>query len=776
MRQVVNVFLFFMYFLITQSSLSSETTKLGSGYEEKLPYEHWEVIGPGFTNVISNAVIRDDDIYVLIDIGGLVYSGNSGKSWQHLTHYDKDGVTTRRFFDFDVSPTNTNIIAIAGDGIFLTNDHGRKWVSIEDGLPIKEYGKRKNSFSQIKFSCNGKRVFAGIGTKIFMPIKHIERMLLQGRSEKYLYVMDVNTSVFHKINIDIEGKDSVVKKIYPHPYQSNILYVSFEDGSFYKSLNADGPVEKIRFQRILLPHGYFVRDLVISSVEKDTLLMSLTSLKHKSNSILCKVKTNSSNKIHLERIDLYCLFGVFPCKIKDTMSVALLPGSTTKLLFGSSKDSSVYLYDLVSNKTMTYDLPEELYADFGHFYGAIERVFTGTGPNILLTSKIGAWLSKDGLKSFEPLWMIFSNNLFGNKGVSAIGNVDSLSITNNYIYAGTYDHSAWRFDVNSSYASPLITKIPKTMRLGKWSWLGTHVFASEDDQFIYIEDDARSNKFSGHHMNQDKKFFLSKDRGETWTDITLHLGKGEIFPGGSLLLKVLFEKKDSQRQWWLFSDELYRTIDGGQTFTLVKKLRLQYIKQKIVFTDIAFDDKHEIVYLSSSVGDANIGSKLNRLQDPAALYKSIDNGKSWHGCDVGQDSIKSLALKTDGALVIGTMKSQDQPGRLIILPYGEAYSKEHIKMQVGSNKGEVMANQLSFWPVIVDGKNILVYSNTNWVLNDESFAQGPFLSRDNGKTFFPVKFDLPNTNIYSAAMKNGLIVLGTTFGIMRLKFDENKKY
>jgi len=153
-----------------------------------------------------------------------------------------------------------------------------------------------------------------------------------------------------------------------------------------------------------------------------------------------------------------------------------------------------------------------------------------------------------------------------------------------------------------------------------------------------------------------------------------------------------------------------------------------------------------------------------------ALCKSQDLGRNWTVVDAGQNAIKSLGVAGDGTLILGTQRSGSQPARLVAIPYGMKYEPSMIKLSVGDTMDEMTANELSIWPVICDGEDVLAYSNIEWLLTDRFIAQGPLLSRDGGKSFQWVLHDLPNNNIWSAEMKDGEIFLGTTSGMMRWNF------
>lgn len=737
----------------------------------------WKCIGPGFSNVISHVLIHKQTITILIDIGGLIESRDSGRTWNYLTHYSNKGITSRRFYDFDISPNNPNFMLIAGDGIFKTVNHGKNWEKVIKGLPTSKFGTRINAYSQIKFNKDGSRILAGTGTKSFMPIKHIEKVLLNNHSNKSILISKDNAQSFSNLIIDNDNS-AILKKIYPHPVNSNIVYLSFSDGTFYLCRNIKDPINKIKFYEVTLPVNFFVRDILISKKKSSVMYLTLSSMKKNIKSKLMISKNCLNPNMTLKKINFKISLELLKNIYKGFTDFTTLNFDSKLeefLIIGSNKDQKIFKYNL-KDKTISSVLLNKKKHDLGlgHFYRSIERTFKGDSNISVVVSKIGSWVSYDNFKTFESLLMNYKDGYFWNKGVSAIGNVNTLNITSKYIYAGTHDHSSWQID-NLNKSLHLKSKVPPSLRLEKFSRLGTHIYASEDDQYIIMEDNARFKKYKGHHMNQDKKFFLSIDEGKSWKDITKNFGKGDIFPGGSNLVKILFHPKSSKKQWWLFSNKLYFTKDAGKSFILQNEIP-QTIFPKIKYTDIAYNHKHNILYLSSSILDSKIDYKPNYIKGTASLLMSTNNGLEWKAYDIQQNAIKSLAVTDNGTLAIGTMKSKQQPGRLIIIPYGERFNVTHIKMELGKKKEELYSNQVSFWPIVTDGNNILVYSNINWLLNDDFYAQGPLLSTDSGKTFQWIIYNLPNTNIYSMAMKDGVILLGTTLGIMKTDINQLTQY
>jgi hypothetical protein len=737
----------------------------------------WKPIGPGFSNVISHAIVKSNSIYLLIDIGGLIKYNIDSKNWDYLSHYNKNGITSRSFYDFDISPQNEDFIIIAGDGIFISKDAGENWEKSLKGLPNSIYGKKINSYGQVKFNSDGSRIFTAIGIINFVSNAHIEKKLSENFTKKFIFLSkSENPESFSKIFID-DSDFSVIKKIYSHPTNPNIIYLSFDDGSFYLTLNAKDEPNKIKFQKINLPERNFVSNMVISKKNPSKMYLVLTSLEKNVDDKLMYSDNIKDIDIELINIPINVPINTSISYLKYTMlnkklmSIDFQTDDEDKLIIGLWENPNLLRLDLNTKEIKLLELPKEEYENLDKFYGSIERVYRGNNNSNLIVSKTGAWTTNNNFETYKSLMMTNENGYYGNSGVSAIANVNTLNITSKYIYAGTFDHSAWRINIDDNKAIFLRNNVPLSLRIERLSWLGTNTYASYDNNFVILEDDARSNKYPSHHMNQDKKFLMSKDLGENWVDITNRLNKGDIFTGGSTLNKILFDKNNSLRQWWVFNNEVYFTNDGTQSFKLIKKLDNKS-SMKIFFSDIIYDNDKKLLYLSLSMYDREVNNKVTYPKDLASILVSNDDGSTWNNFDIEAINVRAMSVLENSSLVIGTMKAKEQSAKLIIIPFNKKYTSSDIKIELANNEDEINSNQTSFWPIITEKQNILVYSNINWVWNDSFYAKGPLLSIDNGKSFNKISFDLPNTNIYSATMKDGIIVLGTTLGIMRAEVKD----
>jgi hypothetical protein len=741
----------------------------------------WQCVSPGFVNVPSHVTVKGDTITMLIDIGGLMQSKDGGKTWKYTSYMLEDGITGRSFFDFDISPVDEKNIVIGANRIYRSLDGGNTWHASFKGLPPLKHNTRANGYGQVKYNCNGKVLFTAIGTKVTMPVGW-EKMLSKHFTKKQIWFTRDNGESFQAIKIP--RPFSVIKRIYPHPNNPDIVYFSFADGDFFVTHDATASNPTVR-KLDCVPKEHFVRDMSINPTNNHEMLLTISACKktHKNPSYLYKSANCQSSRIQITKVPVKSKNGkAFKCK--DLTTVGFNPDKPGQIVLGEKKSPSLYISDDNLKSFYRYSLPKKFFCDgnLGHFYGQIERVFFGKSKYAVIVSKIGSWITSDNFKTVQDLTMKYKADFFSHRGVGTPANINSISISRDNAFFAAQDHGAWISDNNDYMKWKRLTgnndyvKFPlQPSPWGKdYTWLHQveKIFSSYDGKFVYINCNAILRKKFRHSFWADKKFFLTRNKGKSWQDISARLGKGKVYPEGSEFLKVLFNSTDSSKHWFLMTNALYYTENGGKNFIQLNSKMFDKIKIKnaLMFSDLAYDSGHNILYLSVRTKPTFQHNKLNHATSPAALYRSFDLGKSWEVYNIQQNAIRSIAVTDDGTLAVGTQKTADQPARLIIIPFGKKYDESMVKLTVGDTPEEISANQICVGPVVCDGKDILAYSNNDWFHSDRFFAQGPLLSRDNGKTFNWINHNLPCTNIWSATMKDGKILIGTTFGLMEWKY------
>lgn len=96
-------------------------------------YFFYEPFEAGHVHGLTIHPDRPDRLYAGIEIGGVIYSHDGGETWQNALR----GADVHRLA---VAPLNPDrVLAAAGDGLFVSNDAGRSWASIDvfDGRYVK---------------------------------------------------------------------------------------------------------------------------------------------------------------------------------------------------------------------------------------------------------------------------------------------------------------------------------------------------------------------------------------------------------------------------------------------------------------------------------------------------------------------------------------------------------------------------------------------------------------------------------------------------------------
>jgi len=732
--------------------------------------KRWDSLAPGFMNVPVNVVSRGNTITIGIDIGGLLQSSNAGKTWNYISYNSYSGITNNVLLDFDISPTDPQQIIIAArGGIYKTDDGGLHWEHVKSGLPEPQILTKSIYYGQIKFNADGSRIFSSIGTLWNYDSQRLPASIKSKHSMKEIYVSTDNGKSFSSYVLE-NSLFSNLKRIYAHPTNKDIIYFSFEDGGFYVTFNATS--EKIFFKQINLPKGYFVRDMSIDPTNQEKLLLLLSSHKYKKS--LLYVSNNCSNiDMKIEK------FTTLPNRGKDMLSIGFNPNKLGQVVIGETQSKSIFLSNDGGKTFTSIDLPKKfLHNTLNDFYGNIDTVYFGkSSAYAIIASKVGLWISKDNFNSFEELTMTYHEGWLGNKGVGSPANINSLKITNNNVYFSAQDHGLWVSNGKNIKEWKTLTgtdswdKFPtQKVPWGKYTWLHKveKVFVSDDEKYIIFNTLKYKSKHTG--FKKAKKFFRSHNRGGSWEDITSNFGQGDIFPSGNKIQKVLFNSKNSDEQWVLFTNELYYSKDGGNHYSKIQNILFPKFtdNSRFEYTDIAYDANKNILYLSVGNTDSNFHKTLSLNQTPAALYRSYDKGKTWNIFNIEQSSIKSLGVTENSNIIIATSKVGQQPALLLTIPFNsKKFEKKYIKLTYGDTLDEVQTCGMQITPIKTDGKNVLAYANINWLLSDQVMPQGPYLSRDNGETFEFIQYDLPQNFIWSADIKDGMILLGTTFGLMK---------
>ncbi|TLP80195.1 WD40/YVTN/BNR-like repeat-containing protein [Maribacter sp. ACAM166] len=200
---------------------------------------------------------------------------------------------------------------------------------------------------------------------------------------------------------------------------------------------------------------------------------------------------------------------------------------------------------------------------------------------------------------------------------------------------------SWKpiFDDQSSYSIGSVTIDPNNPEV---VWVGT------------------GENVSGRHVGWGDGVYKSNDGGTSWNHMGLlkseHIGKILVDPRNSDVVFVAAEGP-------LWSSEgergLYKTIDGGKTWSLVLE-----IDKNTGVTDIEFDPSNpDIVYAAAYQRRRHVWALLSG-GPKSGIYKSTDNGETWSQKSTGlpkgdMGKIGLAVTAADSNIVYATIEAND---------------------------------------------------------------------------------------------------------------------
>jgi len=192
-------------------------------------------------------------------------------------------------------------------------------------------------------------------------------------------------------------------------------------------------------------------------------------------------------------------------------------------------------------------------------------------------------------------------------------------------------------------------------------------------------------------MGTAAKVYYSSDNGDTWTE-------SGNWPGYSP--KCIAFNSSDHVFIGTFSNGMYRSTDGGQTFTAIN-------------TGLTYMNVWDVLVLDND--DILIGT-------PGGIFKSTDNGNQWalFGTGLPADEIEELAIAENGDLYAGTYQS------------GIYRSTNNGATWTSSNTGLPANAMVTAMAGIPNGD---VYAGI--------FPEGMFRTTDNGNSWVPFNNGMP---------------------------------
>jgi len=719
----------------------------------------WKNISPGYTNVIYDTVVDNGVITFILDGAGLVQSIDGAKTWKQIS-YNLSGAGG--FNSFDISPANPKIIITAGSYLDRTLDGGKTWSSIEDkALPPYSLGK-KIMFGRVRFNSDGSRVFSSFGAfgHGLETRWDYEKDMAEEFGKKKVYVGDASGANFQVFNL---GPFAGIRTIYPHPRNPQLVYLSFSDGELFVTRNAKDKTPT--FDKLEVPEGdgYEIIDINASPSKEGELLLTMQLKDNGGQSKVLLAKDKGGNRLECSELEINGRDGKSMILPKQKIVTAQWnPRVRDQIFVGSFVQSGILVSDNGSKIFHKIPFPQNLKCDeslspngYSFYADPTWFRFDRKDTNLAVCwSAIGAWCSSDKFKTWEPLLMTYDDHkkLYGNKGAGFAECAVNIFIRKNNAYMVTNDHGAFRSDGADYTKWKRITNnpgIPRNDDKSYWTYMYWPMSVSEDEKYLYLVADELP-----VYSYKSVKLLQSTDRGDSWKDITSHVNGGGVlsFYGERFgvkhgqLIKILFDPSNSENQWLMFTDHLFFSSNGGKTFK--EEDSPIFLKDaKTGFSQIAFDAKHKVLYLANRFSFAG----------GASLARSRDYGATWEPLDLGIGGYPVFNVTGSGNLVIS-----GADGKLAVVPYERINAGKIESDMVKIPKGDVVKEPPEergrYNPIYCDGEDILAFYTRR---KDKLVTPlGPVLSRDGGKTFQWINYNLPCKEGLSAAIGDGKIIIG----------------
>ncbi len=724
----------------------------------------WQNISPGYANVVYDAKVDNGVITITLDGAGLAQSTDGGATWKQIS-YDMTGPTG--FQSFDVSPADPRIIISASTYLDKTRDGGKTWSKVfSKGLPPFSLGRR-TSFDKVRFTCDGSRVFASLGSFGHgLEPRGYEPGMKEEFKTKRVYVGDGTGSDFKEFEL---GPFAGIRCIYPHPEKPGTVYLSFADGDLFVTRNATGPAPT--FQKIGgIPEGCVGIDIDASPWKEGELLVTMMPNDDKSGKFkIFRATDAGADSLACAELVVKDAAGK-EIRVPRPVMAKWNPRVRGQVFIGSQSSNGLFVSDDDMKSFRVIPFPKELKHDEpmssnGNAFGfETQKLYFDRKTDLALTcSAIGGWYSTDQFKTWHDLLMTFDDakRLYGNKGVGFAECGNSIFIRKNFTYLATNDHGIFRSDGADITKWRRISINPGIPRWG--IGLYSPMCVSTDEKYVYIF--ARDAGAPGGNYNSSPtvKLLLSLDKGDSWQDVTTRLGCGEVLdferktPYGCRI-KMLIDPCDSDRQWIMFTHHLFYSGDGGKSF---RELNSPLFTRDggAAFREMDYDPTHKILYVGNAVNFPG-GSGLARSRDFGATWEIVSFGSG--------GGIKGFGVTDSGTLVIGL------DGKLVVIPYDKIdagkIEPDMIKMTVGDDVEEWASAQKAFGPIACDGEDIVAFVCNSSLSSNYAHGMGPLLSQDGGKSFRWITYNLPCNGAGFVTLGNGRIIIGNT-GIYSWKYD-----
>lgn len=666
-----------------------QTEKVSS--DERLK---WTLIGPGNSGYSEDLFIHPTDpdvMFLNYDMGNAYRTENKSKSWVTLNDFDGRGSDVRpNWIAFSVQDADYGIMLEKSE-VKITKDRGVSWT------PVPNFPGEKK-FSVATIDPNNKKTWY-VGGGQYWKVKNVHRSLKNPHGTKvnyteYGYILKTTNEgrTWQKIMTNV-SKDLDVGRIVIDPSNSKNIYVLSNVG-LYKSNNAGKSWQEIKTG---LPYND-VRDLT-----------SYYNKRTKEFSLYCVLQT----RYELKNNTTVATGGVY----KSTDGGAQWTNITGNL-------SENYNLQKINIKTKNWTYYKAISYWFGKSFGDMRKA----APEY--PAKTLPVFNRIAINPKNPNEIYVSNNLkhdFSFGPGELMRTLDGGKTWTVALRAGKY----WGEEEDKEYWESLNNKTGINASFAHLNEV------NENDGTIGVRL-MQTNADGEVIICYEQQHLISKDHGETWTQIDddeTSPGSGNwVGRGASNLPGFGLNLDTKEKGQYLFYTEEHgiwkSTLDGDKVYkgaTALKQIEGQsvdYKKNSVSITALTVDPNNSQTYYTLT----------NRQRNAGTFRKSVDGGKTWKTLSKPIKDMKSNNLLYLFSIVV----DKDTPNNILFCVPSQTERGWHPSMWVKNNRKY-----------------------------DAFDAHGVYQSKDGGKTWVNNNNGLPNnpnvTNLsYDEDYKNVYAALATS--------------
>ncbi len=600
-----------IHFILCCFFIISSTNALSESFE-------WELLGPGDADQVTSLnVLENGDVVVGLDIAGIYISSNKGKSWNPINNgLNNLDVTTKVIQD-----KNNKSILFAGTrgGLYKSNDYGESWIRLSNGLPEAKTHSLSGSIGGILIDpFDSNIIYTAMG---YRPSSEGTITVQKMKWTDTIYKSTNGGNSWKKIQAFPSA--TKVTQLYHSPTKVNTLYAATSSGIFIS--------ENAGKKWLNIFNNY-------------TLNISIDAKNPKVIYAACNEKglfKSADNGLNWREINSGLSFFDYRNKFKNRYSVITIDPRNSKTLYtiNSTWGRAGGLYKSVDSgkhwNIITKEMPESWLKtskrmnDIAISTLNTNQIYLGSSRYIYSSIDAGRTWKQNISKHIDNGWTHTGINVFGQTRVVTVDTENK-----NILYIGTADHKLLK-SINQGRSW---NQLLKNEKKANYVW----------DIDICPDKEHTINMVTSNN-NKDVCYMSSNNKGKTWYKNCSFGDKAQWKE------KIRVSPKDCNNLTLSTYNNLYKSSNAGKTWGKIdlidptlKVNAVEYSSNNMyIGTNKGLyianyqggnlraieETTHLIItsihFVSNNKDEIFIGTRLSKKR-PAEVYKSTDEGNSWH--------------------------------------------------------------------------------------------------------------------------------------------------